>query len=1808
MRYYHGEWEVVLGDETTSGGFSNTFPTNTTLNRPTGLFEDWTNYSFNWTETGNHLVRGMRFDCESGYGTIQRGCAHYSCFGIDADSPYVCSGYGNCIGPNICECFSKDYLTGEMCQHRQVLNTVTTVAELSEPTYLTIYQNELAVSTNDGVVSFANNTNTTFVGNPTGLCIDKLGNLNYADHCSLVYHNGLGYFPSDEKCGVMDTDIVYKGVFSNISGILFDTVTEQYYVCELEDDRVKRVDAKTFQTTIVLDLPGCGPNDIIEDYDTDYLLITCTIAGSIIRFNKFYGNYTLFVGTIGVFLDTIATTETTYLMDIPGIRGIAKSGTQKQYLFSSVDGTNSFLHFYTLPDRHFETLVAFSDNFSFGDAGYFVSDRTRQSYYYSAPALNKVKQILFACPSGTTENIDGRCEWTCDVFVNSDPLVCSGHGTCYKPDECHCDNNWVGLLCSTPLCGGIPANDSSVCSGHGTCSSANKCECLNSTGGSNCESNYSLIITGASDNYTTCSNVTLTTKILQDGSDVSELVYAMYQWDIISPSIIPHGDLLQILSTAKESIQIPATLLVPKTTYTIRCMVSLPNNNTVISATVTFTVSDFVFSSIIQFSGGIQTEHEIFVRRFQQLTFTSIVDIPFCFNGSPSISWTITQLVSGQQLSSMNPVFVIEPYTLVVDGLYEVKLFVENQIVSETTFRLLIAPVQLTVIGGNEITIPINTSFTFIPHIVDNEFLSDYKVVTWCSDSNTCVEKPSLSFTASVPGTFIYNVSVNSTLFSRQQHTVLSITVPSPDIRIPVVVIETPVGAIINTRNKLPFTARIIADDLSQISIQWSVIEKATGIPLVLDKHKTRSSTTSRILVLRESALDTDKEYIFRIEAKYNNETHFAYSQVSARTKRQPIAGEMIVTPGNGMSIDTVFQMSISDSLDDPESLPLSYSFSYLNPSTNQLNVLSEFSPNTNLSSLLVALNESVVTVYCRIRNYYGEEAEVNQTIYVQYRSIIDSDIENILDQITDGTPDTGHQLLLASHMYSQLEDPNEELYASILHLLSELPTQQNQEIYTQWIGSLSFLAAGPDLIVQQEAQKELLEVANAVLNDTSISSFEYRRRVGIFISSAMDLTDDSTYSPLVSQIIDLLSQQVFLNLSPGEDTEEIRTSNFLMLYKRDYAPDVGNKQYGSVYLPQSSSIPTNNDEIISVEYISFKAPSSVLYGYSENLTSATIVSLRILDNHGTVIEYTTDDNSNPLSITLETTATKDVINCKSKENYGAIWNTYGCWLGNITDTSTTCLCNHTTSYATFIEYSEKEVVPMTPMSQGIYYVQIASHGVYCIVIVSLLSILFFSREKQPIRSRLFAPYFCLVAVLLESILQGIVRNILVLEHCRNILAYNIVGNICMIIVNPLAIVSLFVFLWQNIRYFVLRHLYQIMGKKQGGRSVMITVIGKTIVSKYVFIVSGIVVYIFVTIYFAIFSGVGMAKQKSFTQDDANSLTLATSVSYLVMMIIISLGIIVTFVYDILVNTIFNRSATVTPTDTNQNASRTNVLQSAVTLFRNHFVRDDPLLFRLDALFITCSVVIGIISFGIGITQSYIDRRQDSGMMIVYFIFDLLYTVLRIFGFGGFLTVIRFKAILCSSGVSSNDLNNEKAYDEVDDAHDIILKILMCARGYEVVKEYTIKEFSLENVLVWSELHTLHYEWTVLTQEARNLAINHICDKYIVNGSTCEVNIPSAIRNQVLDVQKNIETTSMELQQQVLYKLFSSIMINLADTFARMCETKEYKQYIAIENIQKQLLEKNLKPQEETLILIQKKQEKWFDYPNNSTITTYQRS
>ncbi len=76
---------------------------------------------------------------------------------------------------------------------------------------------------------------------------------------------------------------------------------------------------------------------------------------------------------------------------------------------------------------------------------------------------------------------------TCFGVKSTSPSVCSGHGSCTSPDQCKCNEGWMGVDCSITHCFGVTSNlPDRVCSGKGECVRHNKCHCEDGFGGLRC--------------------------------------------------------------------------------------------------------------------------------------------------------------------------------------------------------------------------------------------------------------------------------------------------------------------------------------------------------------------------------------------------------------------------------------------------------------------------------------------------------------------------------------------------------------------------------------------------------------------------------------------------------------------------------------------------------------------------------------------------------------------------------------------------------------------------------------------------------------------------------------------------------------------------------------------------------------------------------------------------------------------------------------------------------------------------------------------------------------------------------------------------------------------------------------------------------------------------------------------------------------------------------------------------------------------------------------------------------------------------
>jgi hypothetical protein len=1962
MRLRDGQFLPFLGGNGTAG-YDNTFVANLQLNVPRGMYYDAAEYTLYWADSANHMIRYVRFGCDVGYGAMSTQCSTFSCFAFDPFSD-ACSGNGECIGPNQCQCHTQLQVS-EMCEIKREPKEVKTLVTGFDPTFLATYDDKIYFSdaSNVKVMDGTIVDNTTIPGNRGLVYYQSPSENNYlifGAECRVgqqnIYQGGtITYFTSSETCD--DAPDGYIGKFDGVKGIAFDLVSQFIYVCDHGNSKVKKVDYNNGQTTTVLNINDCTPQDIVQDYDTDYFLIAFNCdseqSGIIVRLNQITGQYTLVIGEKRLVPESHTTSDTIFKY-LAGITGIARSESRKQFIFGTSDEVTSYIHIYSIDTN---TVVTYGDpngingdgvfnqSVRFDDISNFAyMDSPQPNYIFSEYSTGSIRRISYECPSGTIPDENDNCIWSCFGIYTNDSSICSGKGSCIDRDVCECEDGYGGPECNIYECGDILATNSSVCSGKGTCElvpvsdaykigcncssgysgdlcelhqcfgvnntdgsvcsgygecdeidhcvcvpgasnydcsfyecygynytntgacsgngdcvgphtcscntsfygeqcqhwqcfninfnssqvcsskgtcvGLNNCSCIDGVIGENCDTYiHSAIvnITGVLPLYDICDQVAIHSQAYTPSGDIiTSRFKSDYSWSIVESSstlsVQERQDLIDsVLSVSEFNVTIPPELLIPGANYTLNSSVVIwnsDNSNYVVWKIVTFSIKSLQVAPVI-------VQDSTYVRRTQTISFQGTSSIPECYSSlfPPMYLWTVSDS-SAQSTSTTLDIQVADELST---GTHKVIFHV---IINSYTFSsdsrnvtLLLDPLQVNILSG-DVAIPYNTSYQLTAVLTDTEYPESSKDIQWytrTSDNFTLLENNrdlSFSIRPEVNDTYEYKIVVKA-LDGRVAESSVKIQVQPPLVKVPRIIIVTPVNRIMNRNKKITLTASVTPiTDLSLISIQWIVTEKMSTLPLVLDKSTILTSNNrTRTIVIRAKILKPGVEYVFRVEASYSQQP-IAYSQVSFIASSPPIAGTFSVSPTNGTSLDTLFEFSAPGwTSDNIEALPLRYSYSYIDPVTSELKSLSSFDVLSTFATSIVSSGSTQLTVVCRVRNYFNDETVMTKSIYIQNKVTNVSDITNLLNSITIDDRSFGYRLVAAADMYSKLTVANPAIVQILLNYLTNSTTV---DYVNQKLNVLESLTNNIELLDSSNEFLQILTILQSSLNNTSAEdlSMGAGRIIGNILQS-----NRSTIADHVSDTINTLSQYTLSDLTPGEDAINIDTTNLKIVLMKSYSTDVGSQllismsNNSAVSIPDSSnSISDDPDVVYSIEFINYaNVETNALYSDKSKDIFSNVVSFRFLDSDGNKVPYTTKDNDHPLRITIETKGNLSDVGfiCKYIVSTGDDWKTDGCWLGEVDEMSITCLCNHTTSFAAFIQYSSEDTVrPESPIAIAVYIIQIVFHTIYIVLIIVLIPFLFFNRNKQPIRSRLFAPYFCLFAVLIESVLQGIIRNSLLLQKKRNILALNVVGNIIMIVVNPLAIMSLFVFLWQCIRYFLLRHLYELMGRKRGIRSTVM-LICRIVTSNLVFVIVGTVAYIALTIYYAVFAGVGMGKQKSFTKSEANSLTIATSVSYLIMMLAVSCGIIGTFIYDSIGIPIQQQlmvtKKNTTSNNTEDNKKETNGVKVVLSPVRHHFFKEDPLMFRLDSLLITMAVIVGILSFVLGIIEQYLDTRQDSPMMVAFLVFDLLYTFLRIAGFGGSISIIRLKTILKTRNNGFVELGETQEESATDDAHDTILRTLMSERGFERAKEYCIKEYSLENLLIWRELSLLNFDWLILSDDARQQAITEMCERFIDSGSEYEVNIPGAVKKQLQTMNKNVKSISVDKQQQILFKLFHSVMTNISDTFSRFVETDEFNEWLKLEEMERALEDKSLS----TDGVNKKRQQlkaKWFNY--NTTV------
>jgi len=211
---------------------------------------------------------------------------------------------------------------------------------------------------------------------------------------------------------------------------------------------------------------------------------------------------------------------------------------------------------------------------------------------------------------------------------------------------------------------------------------------------------------------------------------------------------------------------------------------------------------------------------------------------------------------------------------------------------------------------------------------------------------------------------------------------------------------------------------------------------------------------------------------------------------------------------------------------------------------------------------------------------------------------------------------------------------------------------------------------------------------------------------------------------------------------------------------------------------------------------------------------------------------------------------------------------------------------------------------------------------------------------------------------------------------------------------------------------------------------------------------------------------------------------------------------------------------------------------------------DDPFYMRIDLMF-TFFILVCLIVF-VSVTT----------VSILLAILDLLISIQIL--------------LICSGNVMIIELIKRIIYRNRDSSDSESFENLLRNNKtlYELMVQYSTKEYSLENIKMYESLNEYYHQRKSISIDE----LIHIETEYLNSFSKYEVNVPSSVKKQVsqliTDLQHDpnlMQNVSMakSRKEQVIESMFIEVVKNLLDTYSRLQHTKEYQAWLEIYNIQK---------------------------------------
>ncbi|KAG2373697.1 hypothetical protein C9374_011786, partial [Naegleria lovaniensis] len=625
---------------------------------------------------------------------------------------------------------------------------------------------------------------------------------------------------------------------------------------------------------------------------------------------------------------------------------------------------------------------------------------------------------------------------------------------------------------------------------------------------------------------------------------------------------------------------------------------------------------------------------------------------------------------------------------------------------------------------------------------------------------------------------------------------------------------------------------------------------------------------------------------------------------------------------------------------------------------------------------------------------------------------------------------------------------------------------------------------------------------------------------------------------------------------------------------------------------------------------------------YSLNNSIASFSKEFTFSKNGVVVPLT--NLQRPIYIQFDSLLTihnSSDISCRFWNETTLLWDNNGCKLfsfNNITG-KITCECSHTTLFSAFVEQNSTSLSgEQRTQVSSLFITQIIFGCLYMIISLTLFCILLVFRKEQPITSRVWTPFIGTIALFVNSSLLLVIQRSVLLAGQNNMtfqqveetpqsstvqwengdLTSNIIANIVTIISNTLTLTAVAAYLYQVIRYQLLKYFYEKMHLKFEKEKVALIKVVKYFISPKtmaVILVSfGIGNMVYWTL-LVILIRCSVISRLTYTH--------VVSISYTCLIIIMGIGICGVVLLDFIMSKMSSKknsdrvdipiSSTIGKKDFKTNVEK--VLKPLHNFIHWLVVLDSPLFFRVEMLLfmiyfvcLVCSQIIGLSGLSFRAANNSNNPNILKNILTndaISLIFEVLYIIVYLFVFGGYSLVVvlvnkikKFKKIGPKGNEENVFRNNE------------MMNVLRHTEGKKLFANYCKKEFSLENYQLWTDLE--HHEDIVKNQPLKNVKdfISLLYRKYIEPNAVSEVNIPSECRKQFIAMLQKLSTnndnTSIELTtnasndanlerenvKKCLDNLLEQIVLNLEDTFSRFYFSADYEYFSNIMKKQQEMM------------------------------------